>query len=549
MSGKTLPEMKYLHAATPAPAPHRVLVGSLPPKEEAPKLPPLVREGGWVTGGPGKPDPFLYAFLKVRNEIVREGNLYLVLDHLASLADGGVLCDDASYDGTTEVLIEFVRTHPGFDLLLVEPKDQHFGKELRIKEEMLGRLHTMPACTWVLWLDGDELVDKAWLLRPWLKEYSGKAMGLRMHYTQLWRNASWARTDQGFDRGEFVKVWRYTKDLTFDVKDGTHYSQFPKTITFQKTDLAPFEVIHRGNYGKNLVWKCIQYTGGLGDVPRHLSFEKAEYRNLGGGDPMPRPFTEGECKKILAMGNLSQLEKTFCVILPTLNRVGTLDAALESLLAQTYEKWVCFVLDDGSRDNTPELMQRWQEKDPRIFYARYPENRGGVAMNEIGMRIACETASWWTRLGSDDYFGPNKLACDAKVFATGAEAIFAPYRVKRGSTLGESCNGQASPEAIRKILLEEKNFVCSWANCAIATRVLRAIHNLYGNFVPPEIRNMEDVVVNARVARLVDWTWRSAEGVDAVWNTGADGASANQEQCRRDGQLSRRVVAEDGGEL
>ena len=554
-------------------------------------------------------------FMKVRNEILREGNIYRALANLERVCDGGVLCDDASTDGTREVLEAYVAKNPQWSLVLVEPVDHNFERELEVKERMLSLVHqrskTEHAFDWIWWLDADETLDAEGTehFRSWLERETatvGSPWAWRFHYTQLWRNCVWARTDDGFDNGQFLKLWRYSPALHFDTSYGTHRQQFPRPLDYQRSALAPFEIIHWGNYGKNLQWKSHQYAGGLGGVDRHLFFGHStpslasgkgydtpmpapspSYRRVpaeifppgtrrDGGDmasaETPRPFTLDEVRLIREMGNLTGKKGWFTVVVPTFNRAADLPRTLASLRAQSYQHWVALVLDDGSTDETTALMRRLQDEEPRIFYARYPENRGGVAMNEIGMAMACEMTEYWTRLGSDDTFGPDKLAYDAQALDGSGKgtpyfgACYGSYRVSRRGQLAESCNPSLPLMAVREAL-QGGRFVASWANIAVRTAALRKVRNRWGNFVDPSLRNQEDFLFNARLSLETDFVWRGlvrgellvnpskvgvhSEDIEAVWNclenVGAPpeaSASANAVLTGQETELTRRLIAE-----
>lgn len=538
--------------------------------------------------------PLLCAFVKVRNEIVREGNVYRLLRQLERWADAAVLCDDASWDGTAEVLRDWVRGRQLEDpahadrwvLVEVEPEQQDFRQELAVKQAMLAHVHRI-APRWVMWLDGDETLDARGTaaFRAWAREALERPeVAWRFHYTQLWRWSNWARTDDGFDDGWFLKLWRWTPELRFDVRPGTHHHQFPiqllEALARGLVGQAPFEILHWGNWGRNLVWKAVEYWGGLGDVDRHLRFAGARYRPVERAQlppegewvegPVPRPWTAEEVARIEALRDLRGLAETFCVVIPTWNRAHTLSRALGSVRAQTWPRWVCLVLDDGSEDDTPALLRAWQERDPRIFYARYSQHRGGVAMNEIGMAAASEIASWWTRLGSDDWWGPRKLELDAEAFRRGARAVYGAYVVIRDGQPAEVSNPPRPPAESRRRLHHE-GFVCSWANVAVATEVLREVRRRWGRFADPRLRNMEDYLVNARIAHVADWQWRGVvegrfvldpepelarriaageltiEGPEAVWTVAPDGASAQTWPYVEDELLTRRLIAEERG--
>ena len=66
----------------------------------------------------------------------------------------------------------------------------------------------------------------------------------------------------------------------------------------------------------------------------------------------------------------------FSVVIPTCNRANMLQRALESVLAQSYDNFEILVMDDGSTDNTAEVVSSFT--DPRITY-RWNKNFGGPA--------------------------------------------------------------------------------------------------------------------------------------------------------------------------
>ena len=536
--------------------------------------------------------PRVFGFAKLRNEIVREGDLYRVLRELDSLCEYGVICDDASTDGTREYLRGWAKTRPNWTIIEIAPEAHDFADEMGVKQDMIAHVHARVArCDvatpdWILWLDGDEEINATRAeFEAWLATVPDDAPGVRMRYMQLWRTAGWARTDGGFDDGVFVKLWRYAPALSFDTTKGTHRQQFPREIPFAACPIAPFHVVHWGNVGKNLVWKAIQYSGGKGGVDRHIAFGHTPEESMASGvgfdvaswsspsptyrptlgqglpeaqalkltGPPPQPFTLGEIARIRAMAGMHKLPHTFTVCIPAYNRADDLRLALESLIHQTYPQWIAVVLDDGSTDHTAEVMREYQDRDPRIFYVRYPDQRGGVVMNEIGMSLACEWSEWWTRLGSDDWWGPGKLAADAATLIAGAEAVFAPFRVWRNGAAAEVCAGSwradLTPPSARLLAGE---FLASWANVAIRTSVLAKVRARHGNFVDPRLKNMEDFLLNVRVARVAEWTWRPGDPEDAWWrcleSVGAApsaSASANAEITHRDLQLTRELIVQE----
>lgn len=61
---------------------------------------------------------------------------------------------------------------------------------------------------------------------------------------------------------------------------------------------------------------------------------------------------------------------------PAYNAQRYLSLALDSLIAQTYTDIEILVVDNASTDSTPDIVERYAERDPRIRYVRNPENIG-----------------------------------------------------------------------------------------------------------------------------------------------------------------------------
>lgn len=97
------------------------------------------------------------------------------------------------------------------------------------------------------------------------------------------------------------------------------------------------------------------------------------------------------------------------IIIPTYNRAHLIGETLDSVLAQTYANWECIVVDDGSTDDTEELMAEYISKDSRFQYHHRPKDRlpGGNAARNYGFEMSKgEYINWFD---SDDYMFPTKL--------------------------------------------------------------------------------------------------------------------------------------------
>lgn len=100
------------------------------------------------------------------------------------------------------------------------------------------------------------------------------------------------------------------------------------------------------------------------------------------------------------------------VVTPTFNRAGYLHYAIESVLAQTVGEFELLVIDDGSTDATPELMERYT-CDPRVRYFRQPNQGQSVARNR---GISEAKGDYVCFLDSDNLWLPDKLEKSLEVF-------------------------------------------------------------------------------------------------------------------------------------
>lgn len=94
----------------------------------------------------------------------------------------------------------------------------------------------------------------------------------------------------------------------------------------------------------------------------------------------------------------------FSIIIPTYNRGNLLRKSIESVIAQSYPKWELLIVDDGSTDNTKQVVEAYADKRIKYIYQQNAErsaarNRG--IENAQGLYIGF--------LDSDDYYTPDRL--------------------------------------------------------------------------------------------------------------------------------------------
>ncbi|MCF0141662.1 MAG: glycosyltransferase family 2 protein [Mogibacterium sp.] len=99
--------------------------------------------------------------------------------------------------------------------------------------------------------------------------------------------------------------------------------------------------------------------------------------------------------------------KLVSIITPAYNAHGYIEAAIESVIAQTYQNWEMLVANDCSNDDTAQIVEKYASEDSRIKLLNLPQN-GGVAK---ARNYAIERAegAYIAFLDADDMWLPDKL--------------------------------------------------------------------------------------------------------------------------------------------
>lgn len=100
--------------------------------------------------------------------------------------------------------------------------------------------------------------------------------------------------------------------------------------------------------------------------------------------------------------------KLISIIVPSFNRAHLIADTLNSVFSQTYQKWECIIVDDGSSDNTIDIINSFIEKDSRFSFIkrnRFP--KGAPTCRNIGLDFS--NGEFIIYLDSDDILAPYCL--------------------------------------------------------------------------------------------------------------------------------------------
>ena len=105
------------------------------------------------------------------------------------------------------------------------------------------------------------------------------------------------------------------------------------------------------------------------------------------------------------MNNVNNNTK-ISIIIPTYNGKKYIRETIESVINQTWQNWELIIMDDGSEDNTCEIISAIE--DPRIHL--YKAGRIGIIGRLVNMGLEKVSGELIAFLGHDDLWAPTKLA-------------------------------------------------------------------------------------------------------------------------------------------
>lgn len=100
-------------------------------------------------------------------------------------------------------------------------------------------------------------------------------------------------------------------------------------------------------------------------------------------------------------------EHLISIILPSYNLSKYIWRTIESVMAQTYTNWELIVIDDGSSDNSVEVIKKYADVDNRIKPTYLEKNVGMCTVFNYALEQA--KGKYIARIDADDFWEPEKL--------------------------------------------------------------------------------------------------------------------------------------------
>lgn len=98
--------------------------------------------------------------------------------------------------------------------------------------------------------------------------------------------------------------------------------------------------------------------------------------------------------------------------MPAYNAAPFIQESIESIIQQSYSNWELIIVDDGSTDNTAEIINKYIQKDNRIFYYHQENGRQAKARN---LAIKYSKGEYLAFLDSDDMWTKERLETGIRI--------------------------------------------------------------------------------------------------------------------------------------
>ena len=183
----------------------------------------------------------------------------------------------------------------------------------------------------------------------------------------------------------------------------------------------------------------------------------------------------------------------FSVIMPAYNGIHYIDAAVASVLSQSYADFEYIITDDGSTDGTRDYLEKLSKNDARVKVI-FLEKNGGIG-NARNTAIREADGEYLLFIDQDDFFvdGAFDMLAAGLGAANGADVLcFGMNRVREDGSLIQAFPPELSGSALR------------WDLCTVWTyAVRRSIIVDNGIEFPVDSMN-EDMIFSLRLARYTD---------------------------------------------
>ena len=199
------------------------------------------------------------------------------------------------------------------------------------------------------------------------------------------------------------------------------------------------------------------------------------------------------------------------IFTPAYNRAHTLPRTYESLLAQDCKDFVWLIVDDGSVDNTAELVRSWQEQD-NGFEIRYIHKENGGMHTAHNIAYENIDTELNTCIDSDDKLAPGAVEKILRKWEQVKDQNYAGI-IALDADFDGNVIGKGFPER-----LTETTVIGYYADGGSGDKKLIYRTDIINRYPPYPVFEGEKYVSLAYKYRLIDQTWKMAVLDEIVCN-------------------------------
>lgn len=198
----------------------------------------------------------------------------------------------------------------------------------------------------------------------------------------------------------------------------------------------------------------------------------------------------------------------YSIIIPVYNAEKFLKNCVQSILKQTYENYEIILIDDGSKDSSPQICDELKAEYPDKFKVVHCENGGTASARNVGLSVA--EGDYIGFMDNDDFwrFDDALYEINAKLSASKADMLVygtAVYHedknniVDEGNTFNEKMIlGKSCYDAVREMIK------CSFINFTVWSKFVKRTIITENNILFPKNMRNEDTDWLAKVFAKID---------------------------------------------